>query len=61
MLNDWMKAFNVFCFHRRELGREHLWPNLATMAELVRDIIHGYRDIMDNQSGECDLIDYYVV
>jgi hypothetical protein len=34
---------------------------LTTMAELVRDIIHGYRDIMDNKSGEFALAECYVV
>jgi hypothetical protein len=29
------------------------------MAELVRDIIHGYRDIMDNKSGKYDLVEYH--
>jgi hypothetical protein len=54
--NEWMNACNTFCFSQKwTWERQHLWPHLAIMAELVRDIIHGYRDIMDNKSGECDL------
>nr|CAD7423252.1 unnamed protein product [Timema monikensis] len=36
------------------------------MAQLIRDIIHGYHDVMDNKSDKCDsnrshdLIDEYV-
>ena len=56
MLSEWMNACNTFCFSQKwTWERQHLWPHLAIMAELVRDIIHGYRDIMDNKSGECDL------
>ena len=48
-------TFNVLFPTEWTWERHLLWPHLATMAELVRDIIHGYRDIMDNKSGEYDL------
>jgi hypothetical protein len=52
--NEW-KLLICFVFTEWTWEREHLWPHLATMAELVRDIIHGYHDIMDNKSGKCGL------